>query len=369
MCGLKLISKICIFHRLPNVSPSKLPVPNAGIFSYTEKPFEEDDMYLDILKHNVLINIPKDIKEKKCPSCGRRFMFEASINEHLKECLQFKLVKFIKQTFHLLFLKENRSISSFEFIRRTIFSVRNCFELITNYDGLETEMAEDEVDAINSTQEVPDPTSTKQTLLTNLAKLRINYTQEGTKIRSPLMSDIVDDGESSITTRSTSISPAVSIARCERCQVEFETRTDLEAHNFDYHRELHSAVVALNNLSSPFAQSYLKSSSREVEIVKNQLLSKTSNWDGADYDHLTTPKVRCRNCRKRFSTTILLDDHVIQCRGKSPRQRSQPNSRGSPLSNSRGSPQQNLRGSPQVDRNRNLNTAYFYAMERIKDLK
>lgn len=89
-------------------------------FNYSEKPFEEDDVIEDII-----VKIPEDCKERKCYACSRRFMLNESYETHLKECIEVKLVEFIKDSHHLLVLRKHRAVSPQEFIRRIVFSLKN----------------------------------------------------------------------------------------------------------------------------------------------------------------------------------------------------------------------------------------------------
>ncbi|XP_055536127.1 uncharacterized protein LOC129724878 [Wyeomyia smithii] len=334
------------------------PVGTGGYFTYTEKEFEEDDvMELDVLKeHNISFNLPVDYKEKKCPSCKKRFMFDDSLSEHLEKCLQFTLIKFIREVYHLLCLKENRAISSFEFIRRVVFAIRRSVQQIAPLnDAIADKEEEEENEMPTAEQTVEEPTEIKRSYLKNLEKLRMNYNQEGNKIPSPALPQPIEDGRSSITTGSTSISPIVTVTRCEECQVQFETVTELEAHNLNYHRGLPAASVALNNQQpvSPFPKHILLLAAKDVPLIKNRLLSDTpepiAGGDSPGEDTFKT--VQCSTCKKRFHMISQLDEHRIRCHSrKSPRQHS-----------GQGSP---------VDRNRkNLNASYFHTMEQLKNVK
>lgn len=343
-----------LLSRWQDSSPEENGTEDArGFFSYTEKEFQEDDiMELDDLKeHNITFNLPEDYKEKKCPSCRRRFMFEESYNEHLKECLLFKLVKFIREVYHFLFLKENRSISSFEFIRRVVFSVKKTVEIISCYGE---QSIEPELEAVESwSAKTADEESIKieQSFLSNLEKLRLSFNPEGSKIVSPsVLHRQVDDGRSSFTTGSTSISPLVAITRCEECHVTFESVTELEAHNLNYHRAP-LVVTTPNNLKTParFPPAPIAPSPNEVDMIKNTLLSQTPDsssggpGEGSSSDD-QRKTVSCKKCQQRFYTITQLDHHQIRfC-------------------------QQKL-DSPAERNRKNLNASYFYTMELLKDVK
>ncbi|XP_055595279.1 uncharacterized protein LOC129745915 [Uranotaenia lowii] len=351
-------------------SPNTALSDSNGFFSYTEKEFEEDDiMELDALKE-VTFNLPEDYKEKKCPSCRKRFMFDESLNEHLKDCLQFKLVKFVREVYHLLFLKENHSISPFEFIRRIVFSIRKSVQIIASYDGgIEEEEEEDNSEVLAVKVEAETPFKIDRSFLRNLEKLRNNYNQEGIKIETPATIELSaqqrDEERASSTTGSASISPVIStITRCEECQVPFETVAELEAHNLNYHCEM--PLETFNNLTPmkfthpppPLPLNLNIPPPREVGIIRNRLLSpKTPDFsisqqiaipkEGTPVSTPQFKKVQCSNCKKDFDMMAQLDKHRIRCQ-KSPAPQSQ---RESPLDRKR----------------KNLNESYFYQMERLRN--
>uniref|UniRef100_A0A8D8A777 (northern house mosquito) hypothetical protein n=1 Tax=Culex pipiens TaxID=7175 RepID=A0A8D8A777_CULPI len=389
----------------PNAVPASNTTPTGGLsgfLNYREKAFEEDDvMELEVLKeHNISFNLPEDFKEKKCPSCRKRFMFDDSLEEHLKECLQFRLVKFIREVYHLLFLKENRSISPFEFIRRAVFSIRRSVEVIASYDGDVVDEEEEVVEEGGGEEEL----KIDRSFIRNLEKLRVNYNREGVKIPSPFPAGpTLDDGRSSIT--STSISPVVvpGVTRCDECNVTFETLTELETHNINYHRELPAPpaivpevdnVAMLNNfhaiatfLQQPANIPPLSSVPRpDVALVRNRLAARTpdsvqSNTSEDSSNGQRLKKVRCRNCRSRFSMIAQLDEHMVRCkkspRGFSPQQnqnRQGPGPRPRPHSAGAGrgrgySPNAFDRTGGGGVVGRNLNASYFYYMEQLKDQK
>ncbi|XP_053688289.1 uncharacterized protein LOC128737638 [Sabethes cyaneus] len=337
------------------------PMETGGYFTYTEKEFEEDDvMELDVLKeHNIAFNLPVDYKEKKCPSCRKRFMFDDSLSEHLEKCLQFKLIKFIREVYHLLCLKESRAISSFEFIRRVVFAIRRSVDQIATLDG-EVEDREDEEENVQPLAQVAEtpPVEVRKSYLKNLEKLRTSYNQEGNKIPSPALTQPIEDGRSSITTGSTSISPAVTATRCEECHVQFETVTELEAHSLNYHRELPPGST-LNNQHPilPFPKQVLQLAEKDVSLIKNQLISNTPEptvEGGGSPSEDSFKTVQCSTCKKRFYMISQLDEHRIRYHTQKPSRKKQSHSnQGSPLDNTP----------------KNLNDTYFHTMEQLKNIK
>lgn len=107
-----------------------------NMFNFEQTNFEEDDVLdLAVFQSNqITFHLPETFKERKCSSCRRRFMFEESYNDHIRDCIQHKLVGFIKEAIRLMQLKDNRSISSHEFIRRVIFAIKKSVNTIVEYD-------------------------------------------------------------------------------------------------------------------------------------------------------------------------------------------------------------------------------------------
>lgn len=93
-----------------------------NFFNYSEKIFEEDDLS-DF--NRIEINQPDDYKERKCHACKCRFMLLESYESHMKECIQAKLVSFITDCHQLLIVKKHKAVSTAEFMRRMIFSLKN----------------------------------------------------------------------------------------------------------------------------------------------------------------------------------------------------------------------------------------------------
>ncbi|KAL9692171.1 hypothetical protein quinque_000147 [Culex quinquefasciatus] len=224
------------------------------------------------------------------------------------------------------------------------------------------------------------------------------FLPEAVHIPSPFPT--LDDGRSSIT--STSISPVVvpGVTRCDECNVTFETLTELETHNINYHRELPAPpaivpevdnVAMLNNfhaiatfLQQPANIPPLSSVPRpDVALVRNRLAARTpdsvqSNTSEDSSNGQRLKKVRCRNCRSRFSMISQLDEHMVRCK-KSPRgfspQQNQSRQGPRPRPHSAGAGRGRGYSPNAFDRTgggvvgRNLNASYFYYMEQLKDQK
>lgn len=105
--------------RFTKIDTTKTAIHN--FFNYSEKIFEEDE--LNGLP--IEINEPDDHKERKCHACKCRFMLQESYESHMKDCIQAKLVSFITDCHQLLIVKKHKAVSTAEFMRRMIFSLKN----------------------------------------------------------------------------------------------------------------------------------------------------------------------------------------------------------------------------------------------------
>lgn len=133
---------------------SKITTENDNIFNYKEKIFEEDDiMDLDELKDaNIIINIPEDIKERKCKACYRRFMTEDSFMEHQNQCIELKFLLLIEEINRLLNIRRSKTISPHEFIRRMIFSLKRINQWLNTIDSsANTTTTTPTIDKLNDT--------------------------------------------------------------------------------------------------------------------------------------------------------------------------------------------------------------------------
>ncbi|KAH8282306.1 hypothetical protein KR054_006800 [Drosophila jambulina] len=95
-------------------------------YNYSETNFEEDDpMDQDQVQlRDIKVNIPEPMwKERKCPACSKRFMFEDSQQAHLDNCVEFQFVAFVTEVTKLLDIRRQKMVSPHEFIRRMIFSL------------------------------------------------------------------------------------------------------------------------------------------------------------------------------------------------------------------------------------------------------
>lgn len=99
------------------------------LFNYKEKCFEEDD--ISDLGDNIVITIPDEMRERKCQACRQRFMLKESYEEHAKECIELKLNKIITDGQQLLQMRQSRTLSANEFVRRMIYALKKVMKSLS----------------------------------------------------------------------------------------------------------------------------------------------------------------------------------------------------------------------------------------------
>ncbi|XP_068144123.1 uncharacterized protein [Drosophila tropicalis] len=95
-------------------------------YNYRETNFEEDDPMAESAQlRDIKVHIPQPMwKERKCPVCSKRFMFEESYQKHLDNCVEYQFVVFVTEMTKLLDIRRHKMVSPHEFIRRMIFALR-----------------------------------------------------------------------------------------------------------------------------------------------------------------------------------------------------------------------------------------------------
>uniref|UniRef100_A0A182NPN6 ZAD domain-containing protein n=1 Tax=Anopheles dirus TaxID=7168 RepID=A0A182NPN6_9DIPT len=262
--------------------------PGSGLFGYREKEFIEDDvMDLDGLQeHGVTFTLPEDYKEKKCFACRKRFMFSETYAEHLTECLLYKITEAIRTLYHIMYLREQSSISAFEFIRRAVFTVRKCYRLVLSYDG---EVDEEDGGGVDEPVEVTDGG-------TGLDAADFIPTR-AYRQRATVELDSVSDSGSSGESPKTKPLPEMF-------------RYALGMNNSRAHTQAATGMPQVPPILRPpdsFTMPH-----PNVDIIKNRL-TKTGaeevNESSANDRYKT---IKCKQCEARFFTISHLDEHMIK---------------------------------------------------------
>lgn len=106
--------------------------PGASIlFNYKEKCFQEDDITNFDIASKIIVTVPDEMRERKCDACRQRFMLKDTFEQHLKDCIELKLLKFITEGNQLLAMRKSRTLSANEFVRRIIFSLKKTVKSLT----------------------------------------------------------------------------------------------------------------------------------------------------------------------------------------------------------------------------------------------
>lgn len=106
--------------------------PGASVlFNYKEKSFQEDDITDFDIASKIIVTVPDEMRERKCDACRQRFMLKDTFEQHLKECIELKLLKFITEGYQLLSMRKSRTLSANEFVRRIIFSLKKTVKSLT----------------------------------------------------------------------------------------------------------------------------------------------------------------------------------------------------------------------------------------------
>ncbi|KAH8377210.1 hypothetical protein KR093_004152 [Drosophila rubida] len=93
-------------------------------YNYSETNFEEDDPMEQAQLRDIKVNIPEPMwKERKCPACCKRYMHEDTHQLHLENCVEFQFFNFAAEVNRLLDIKQQKMVSPHEFIRRMIFAL------------------------------------------------------------------------------------------------------------------------------------------------------------------------------------------------------------------------------------------------------
>lgn len=264
-----------------------------NFFTYSEKPFEEDDISNF---EGIGINEPADDhKERKCYACNRRFMLNDSFDDHMKECILTKLFSFITDCHQLSVIKKHKAISAQEFIRRMIFSVKNIVKslamsyrimsrqtLSTNKSGsyIEPTIRKDKDESKNFFD------LNKRVFHAPELKTPIVLPKYGPKLinnSSGIEPQVIKSKETS----QIFPKPFNFVAKCPTCQQMFNSIQSLETHNQELHN---SRSAATNSTATTSSVSSLDSFSvfsgeRTSGNTKNSCNTLMDLLKADDYSH------------------------------------------------------------------------------------
>lgn len=292
-------------------------------------------------------------------------MFEESYNDHVRDCIQHKLVGFIREAMQLLTLKDSRSISSHEFIRRVIFSIKKSVNTLVNYDeNVKKAVGSQPKEEISSKPPIaPKPTITTDAPKSTLPKPMAPFSTPVSMTKLNIQDLFSNSPTESENVTSNTSSPLCGILmRCPECNSTFENLTDLEAHNFKFHSN--APVVSRHTVMRRFKSTYERQPSRELDTesstnevnnrytksrrdfrnfnlmtsnnafkVVNKNIDIIKNNLGQAPGQQVTPKVpqtttsdnesslkavKCSKCDERFYTISHLDLHVAKKHTRSP---------------------------------------------------
>ncbi|XP_049539321.1 uncharacterized protein LOC125953659 [Anopheles darlingi] len=251
-----------------------------GIFGYREKVFVEDDvMELDGLgEHGITFTLPEDYKEKKCFACRKRFMFSETYTEHLNECLLYKLTEAIRSLRDMLALKEQSAISTFDFMRRAVFTIRKCYQLVRSYDG---EVGDGPM------LDLPDGVAEEESAVDGIAPSILDSLSESDSSNSP-----------------SNVKPLARIAYpYESKSMNNGTLSMLPFSTM----QLPIASVPRKTYAPPMAATIHSN----LEIIKNRLTKTEAEEVNENSGSAQIYKtIKCKKCDGRFVTISHLDEHT-----------------------------------------------------------
>ncbi|XP_050096710.1 uncharacterized protein LOC126578321 [Anopheles aquasalis] len=260
---------------------SKLAVAD-GIFGYREKVFVEDDvMELDGLgEHGITFTLPEDYKEKKCFACRKRFMFSETYTEHLNECLLYKLTEAIRSLRDMLTLKEQSAISTFDFMRRAVFTIRKCYQLVRSYDG---EVGDGPM------LELPDGTAGEESAVDGIGPSILDSLSES-------------DSSNSLST----VKPLPRTAYPYESASMNNGAPSMLPSSIDNTMQLPRANVSRKALVPPMAAFH-----SNLAIIKNRLTKTEAEEVNENSGSAQIYKtIKCKKCDARFVTISHLDEHT-----------------------------------------------------------
>lgn len=272
------------------------PALTTTLFNYKEKSFTEDDI-TDFVSKSVLITIPDEMRERKCDACKQRFMLKESFDQHLKDCIELKLNKFIIEGYQLLSMRKSRALSANEFNRRMIFALKKMVKSLTS--------CYKEVSDISSTNDDDKITKKNNVLDSFDSSLQIkkptNIDMEQTHISTSGFPNLLSSLEGK---------PNVSIQKnylLENSQHEYGFVTPTE--NGDSQNKKNTAISSTpNNFKSiDNGNGHDEFLPASIQFEKPQAKFKRRNSN--DFN---TVVAQCSQCNQSFSSLQQFEEHIRQ---------------------------------------------------------
>jgi hypothetical protein len=264
-------------------------------------------------------------------------MFDETFHDHINECIQLNLVIFTQDLHNLLVLKESFRISPHDFIRRAIFAVKKCATLLQKSDYLITnrmvkssdESNGEDDEAMDVVENKPKPT-TKPNMDSELSFFNYYDVDEEDEPKKIVQSS---------SKKSMQQTPTASAAKCDLCELMFDSVVNLEIHNFKFHNKLPPKPTPNSNYPLPpeavsvadlakkqqlldlfendnFNVDYL-SKLKTNKVMNNNVRESSGNTSTSSYQPIDLIKnnlklIKCLQCEDRFFTISHLDEHVVR---------------------------------------------------------
>ncbi|KAH8262610.1 hypothetical protein KR026_002510 [Drosophila bipectinata] len=249
-------------------------------YNYSETNFEEDDPMEQDQLRDIKVNIPEPMwKERKCPACSKRFMFEESQQSHLDNCVEYQFVTFLAEANKLLEIRRQKMVSPHEFIRRLIFALhKTCTwlqehsidsNLADKLNQVKTSNGEKAVEPVLPAEDFPaeeplfdflsgttTPITVENNVLYAIARSESRNSESTPTVKKPIpirgstlglgIGTGTDQERANFLEKlqraqGTPIKGAASAlvfsARCGQCNLVFDSVSDLEVHNGTHHND------------------------------------------------------------------------------------------------------------------------------------
>lgn len=263
------------------------PATSTTLFNYKEKSFTEDDI-TDLIGGSVIITIPDEMRERKCDACKQRFMLKESYDQHLKECIELKLNKFIMEGYQLLSMRKSRALSANEFNRRMIFALKKMVKSLTScYKEVSDGPNDDKVTKKNNLFDTCD----------NPLKKPNNTDAELTQLSSIRLPNLLSSLEGK---------PNVSIQK--------NHLLDSQQHAFSFTTQNSDDQMNLALSSTPISNQFkpIDNGNGHVEPLPEpiQLMAKQQKVKRRHPHEFNTVVAQCSQCSQSFTALQDFEEHI-----------------------------------------------------------